>query len=493
MRGMKILSTLVAVIFIASTVFAAPITVNRFSMLAQGLDLNDQQKAAFQEEFIKEIKAESKDNFIGVINSMYKDAKQVGSVDQIRAGVYYNAILTLLKGATVEDAVSKLFDENKFTQTQPDTGKSLVAFLQGASAGVLLGDLPVGEENFKYYQATDSISAEQKDAVAAALSEIYKEIPEVEAILSPATIAGFLKNLVNGGYFAKDNAYLIPMVIVELLSGTQESSLINQALKADPKIGAIKTGFNGQTIAEIAGNPSVFGKWLLSALSVHEYVERTDPRVRNADGTIDHDKVVEIAESGKYAQYAGFFAFMQQLYDFELATEIGVSQSNNIDRETAGAVKMDEKILVTAKEKKTPIYVTKEALPFMQDTFALAFLTEMQNQGYTVILPKDVGYSTVETVQGAVIFAATNEKYDNNVVMTLDNKFAGNEFAQFYFKSILMKLLEKAQSAQFNTFDINNFAGIFDFKTPGVIEALTKLISPAAKHMLTARAMEVAA
>jgi hypothetical protein len=196
-----------------------------------------------------------------------------------------------------------------------------------------------------------------------------------------------------------------------------------------------------------------------------------------------------MAESGNYAEYAGFFQFMQQLYDFELATEVGVAQTNNLDQVTAGAVKMDDKVLVAAKEKKTPIYVTPAALPSIEGTFAAAYLAEMQKQGYTVM----IGETPADTVKGAVIFAAKNEIYDNSVVVTVDDSFADNAFAQFYFKSILMKLLEKAQAEQYKIYDINDFAGIFDFKGEGVIEALTKLISPAAKHVLTARAMEIAA
>ncbi|MFC1808528.1 hypothetical protein ACFL3D_00195 [Candidatus Omnitrophota bacterium] len=461
-RHIKVFAMLVTTLFIASTVIAAPVEVNRFTMLAEGLGLDASQKAEFEGKFVQAIQGQADEDFAGLIADMYAAAGQ--EADAAAISSYYAAILELQAGATAEAAVKTLVGE-----VADDTlAEALVAFLATKPpVGLLFGNLQAGKDNHDYYKDTPDMDvAGVKTAM---------ETLEAARFFDGVDVVAYAMNLVNGGYYADENALLVPAVIAELFMGEKVSALIESAIAQYPQIAEMVTG-TGQKIEQLKDSGEL-ASWLLSAFLTHESVEAENPG-------LDHAAVINAAESNENAQYKGFHEFMQRLYDFEVAVEIDESQAANLKD---NGIVLNEEILAEG----ISIYVTESALQHMQGTIAGAYLGELQRQDPEKVI---IGKNPAEGTKGAVVFAvpAEAEEYTGNVVVAINAEFAQNATAQYYFKSILMKLLEEAKQELDKQYDISKLAEIFGIGDD-IMDVLERIISPAAKHMLTARATQIAA
>jgi hypothetical protein len=469
MRGIKILSTLVAVIFIVSTAIAAPITVNRFALLGEEIAARsgnaESVKAAFNEKLNSEtIQKLFKD---GKVNEAYAELQREFSVlpseEQKRA-----AIIAALNGVVALQKSNVPVDQ--LTTTQIDEIAN-AEYIQGgdwtAAMNYGLGARASGQNMFgpghQEILAARSEATLDKEIVINGItvrlnSELYsKDNPAIlEKFVGSLdntkyTQVSFYPNLADGATI--DGTHLI--LPQDFLTNTAEVKSAEMGIvktRYATKLDVFKQYYAGMNDVDLAAT-------ILDYYLGHEVLEKT---VRDSNGgmeldIVDHYKQV-VVEHEKQIGKTGLW--------LDLYKAVGAEVNADVLNNNEGNAKIMEGIYGAINDKiaenKVSVVVAQEALE--QNDFLRGTLVGLQLQKVNVIiLPSNI---SKENLEAATKDAKSFVFIDVEGSKTIDIfKKTATEFMQD--KSGLFATLSKALFTEAKDYDpldfLVNFTKVLDF------------------------------
>jgi len=367
MRGIKILSTLVAVVFIASTVFAAPVEVNRFQAMKQAMPAEAQRAldAKFAEnvardivgstksvedivadeivakfpstEVSKEISADGKKILVAVIqaiaayvkanpaesaNVMTKTLDQLGIgeaavLNRFQVGQQAGDVVkALLTERDTKSAFNLLFGPNDEAAVQ-QIGQSIKAGETTAGYKLEAGKL-VSDNTIEIGGVTLTTNTALPESIRAGLEKLLNASADFKA-LGITQVLVLTGNYANAG--VHNGVLVLPAEAVNLLGDVKDniqtvSAIVNiQEYLSDSELANQTIGDKTKpenAIKELIKKPDSFGQLIINGILKHEVVERDAVKAKGA-ANVDHIKdVIAIAEAPE-SGYEGLVDFMTRV------------------------------------------------------------------------------------------------------------------------------------------------------------------------------------
>lgn len=457
-KYMKVLSTCMAVIFLASTVFAAPISANRFQATHSAFSPEAQQAAKDQygDNFASVLAGRvANEGFEAVVTEFLKN---VGYTKLNAAGLQTLAALIKVKesgksadvaGLTADQVANALKSEQAFASVVTEIVSNQVII------GALLGNQDIAAAQIKYSQ-DNNLTAQSNNILDNTVGEAGLKVQVLQKLYGDSII--------------EDGTIVISDTIAALLSDKGAETLVK--ILALPKVADMQ--LNGKAVKDY--DAAELGDVLLKGVIVHEKAEAANK---------SHLEAVKAANDA----YPGFDEVMNAINLALLMTDIVDGKDAEKVAVEAGATL----VAIQASDLAVPqIVVDAEMAEALKGTIAEIQLNALNKMKPNVVVfdPKNLD-EVLQTPN--IIYFTTKQavKLDNGIVVSSNKDDVKNVVVNHQFNSLLMKLLEMAKQSQVGQYDLlADFASILGVAS---LQILDEKIAPAIKYALQKRMQEISA